>query len=88
MARARVTSCAGAPADRARASRGFTDSHYLREAFGTIAYGIWPIRHTPNEVLAYGMHGRDERIHVDDLGYATSFHIDVCQAIGQLERSP
>jgi hypothetical protein len=39
-------------------------------------------------VLAYGMHGRDERIHVDDLGYATSFHIDVCQAIGQLERSP
>jgi acetylornithine deacetylase/succinyl-diaminopimelate desuccinylase-like protein len=67
---------------------GFTDSHYLREAFGTIAYGIWPIRHTPNEVLAYGTHGRDERIHVDDLGYATSFHIDVCQAIGQLERSP
>ncbi len=65
---------------------GFTDSHYLREAFGTIAYGIWPIRHTPNEVLAAGMHGRDERIHVDDLGYATAFHIDVCRAIGRLER--
>jgi len=64
---------------------GFTDSHYLREAFGTVAYGIWPIRHTPNEVLAEGMHGRDERIHVDDLGYATAFHIDVCQAIGRLE---
>ena len=64
---------------------GFTDSHYLREAFGTIAYGIWPIRHTPNEVLAEGVHGRDERIHVDDLGYATAFHIDVCQAIGRLE---
>ena len=65
---------------------GFTDSHYLREAFGTVAYGIWPIRHTPTEVLAAGMHGRDERIHVDDLGYATAFHIDVCQAIGRLER--
>ncbi len=63
---------------------GFTDSHYLREAFGTVAYGIWPIRHTPNEVLAEGMHGRDERIHVDDLGYATAFHVEVCQAIGRL----
>jgi acetylornithine deacetylase/succinyl-diaminopimelate desuccinylase-like protein len=66
---------------------GFTDSHYLREAFGTVAYGIWPIRHTPNEVLAGGMHGRDERIHVDDLGYATAFHIDVCLAMGRLERA-
>lgn len=64
---------------------GFTDSHYLREAFGTIAYGIWPIRHTPNEVLAEGVHGRDERVHVDDLGYAAAFHVDVCQAIGRLE---
>ncbi len=63
---------------------GFTDSHYLREAFGTVAYGIWPIRHTPTEVLAAGVHGRDERIHVDDLGYATAFHIDVCRAIGRL----
>jgi len=65
---------------------GFTDSHYLREAFGTIAYGIWPVRHTPNEVLAGGVHGRDERIHVRDLGYATAFHLDVCRAIGRLER--
>ena len=24
---------------------GFTDSHYLREAWGTVAYGFWPIRH-------------------------------------------
>jgi acetylornithine deacetylase/succinyl-diaminopimelate desuccinylase-like protein len=65
---------------------GFTDSHYLRDAFGTVAYGIWPSRHTPNEVLAGGVHGRDERIHVDDLGYATAFHIDVCLAMGRLER--
>jgi acetylornithine deacetylase/succinyl-diaminopimelate desuccinylase-like protein len=64
---------------------GFTDSHHLRETFGTVAYGIWPIRHTPSEVLAAGVHGRDERIHVDDLGYATAFHIDVCRAVGRLE---
>jgi hypothetical protein len=30
------------------------------------------------------MHGRDERIHVDDLGYATAFHVDVCMAMGRL----
>jgi hypothetical protein len=36
-------------------------------------------------VLAAGVHGRDERIHVDDLGYATAFHIDVCRAVGRLE---
>jgi acetylornithine deacetylase/succinyl-diaminopimelate desuccinylase-like protein len=65
---------------------GFTDSHYLREAFGTVAYGIWPVRHTPAEVLAEGVHGRDERLHIDDLGYAAAFHVDVCQAIGRLER--
>ncbi|HEY3765361.1 MAG TPA: M20/M25/M40 family metallo-hydrolase [Gaiellales bacterium] len=63
---------------------GFTDSHYLREAFGTVAYGIWPIRHTPTDVLHAGVHGRDERIHVDDLGYATAFHVDVCMAMGRL----
>ena len=26
---------------------GFTDSHYVREAFGAVAYGIWPVRTTP-----------------------------------------
>jgi acetylornithine deacetylase/succinyl-diaminopimelate desuccinylase-like protein len=65
---------------------GFTDSHHLREAFGTVAYGIWPVRHTPAEVLAAGVHGRDERVHVDDLGYAAAFHLDVCLTVGRLER--
>ncbi len=57
---------------------GFTNSHYLREAFGTVAYGFWPIRHTPTEVLHGGVHGRDERVHSGDLGYATRFHIEAC----------
>lgn len=67
---------------------GFTDSHYLREAFGSVAYGIWPIRHTPTEVLHAGVHARDERVHVDDLGYAARFHIDMCLAVGGLRSSP
>jgi acetylornithine deacetylase/succinyl-diaminopimelate desuccinylase-like protein len=60
---------------------GYTDSHPMREAFGTIAYGVWPVRRTPYEVVAAGVHGADERIHVDDLGYATRFHLEVCRAI-------
>jgi acetylornithine deacetylase/succinyl-diaminopimelate desuccinylase-like protein len=63
---------------------GFTDSHYLRQAWGTIAYGFWPFRHTPSEVYGSGFHNRDERIHVDDLGYAVEFHLEACRAIGSL----
>ncbi len=57
---------------------GFTDSHYLREAFGTVAYGYWPLRTTPTEVLHAGVHARDERVHRNDVGAATRFHIDAC----------
>ena len=44
----------------------------------TVAYGIWPLRHTPTAVLHAGVHGRDERVHTADLGYATRFHIEAC----------
>ena len=60
---------------------GFTDSHYLRAAFGSVAYGFWPMRTTPYEIAAAGVHARDERIHVDDLGYATMFHVEVCRSV-------
>jgi acetylornithine deacetylase/succinyl-diaminopimelate desuccinylase-like protein len=56
-------------------SPGFSDSHFMREKFGTVAYGFWPMRHTPVDVYHGGFHNRDERIHVDDLTYATRFHI-------------
>ena len=65
---------------------GFTDSHFMRDAFGSVAYGFWPMRHTPYEVAAAGIHSVDERIHVDDLGYATRFHVEACRAIGALGR--
>ena len=60
---------------------GFTDSHYLRAAFGSVAYGFWPMRTTPYEIAAAGVHGHDERIHADDLGYATMFHVEVCRSL-------
>lgn len=63
---------------------GFTDSHYLREAFGTVAYGFWPVRSTPYEVMVTGIHGNDERVHIDDLGYATAFHVAASLDIGTI----
>jgi acetylornithine deacetylase/succinyl-diaminopimelate desuccinylase-like protein len=45
---------------------GFTDSHWLREAFGTTAYGFFPAR-MPPELLATLIHSADERITVEDL---------------------
>jgi acetylornithine deacetylase/succinyl-diaminopimelate desuccinylase-like protein len=48
-------------------SAGFTDSHWLREAFGTAAYGFFPSRTMAPEVAAQLIHSADERVPVDDL---------------------
>jgi acetylornithine deacetylase/succinyl-diaminopimelate desuccinylase-like protein len=49
-------------------SAGFTDSHWLREAFGTVAYGFFPSSgEMPAEVAATLIHSADERIPVADL---------------------
>ena len=60
---------------------GFTDSSYLRDAFGTVAYGFSPLRATPAEVAEAGIHNRDERVHVDDLVLAVQFHLDVARRL-------
>jgi acetylornithine deacetylase/succinyl-diaminopimelate desuccinylase-like protein len=49
------------------ACAGFTDSHFLRRAFGTVAYGYFPIRHMDTEVATKLVHSANERIRVDDL---------------------
>ncbi|MGH3007896.1 MAG: M20/M25/M40 family metallo-hydrolase [Gaiellaceae bacterium] len=47
---------------------GFTDSHWLRDAFGTVAYGFFPASgEMPAEVSATLVHSADERIPVADL---------------------
>jgi acetylornithine deacetylase/succinyl-diaminopimelate desuccinylase-like protein len=46
---------------------GFTDSHYVRGAFGTTAYGFFPIRSMEPQLVARLVHSADERIAVDDL---------------------
>ena len=46
---------------------GFTDSHWLREAFGTTAYGFFPARAMDAELAARLIHSADERVPVSDL---------------------
>jgi acetylornithine deacetylase/succinyl-diaminopimelate desuccinylase-like protein len=46
---------------------GFTDSHHLREAFGTVAYGFFPIKAMDAVEAAKLVHSANERIAVDDL---------------------
>ena len=46
---------------------GFTDSHWPREAFATVAYGFFPMRSMEPELAARLIHSADERVFVDDL---------------------
>ncbi len=48
-------------------SAGFTDSHWMRDAFGTVAYGFFPQKAMSRELAARLIHSADERIPVDDL---------------------
>jgi acetylornithine deacetylase/succinyl-diaminopimelate desuccinylase-like protein len=46
---------------------GFTDSHWMREAFGTVAYGFFPARAMDSETAARLIHSANERVPVSDL---------------------
>jgi acetylornithine deacetylase/succinyl-diaminopimelate desuccinylase-like protein len=46
---------------------GFTDSHWIREAFGAVSYGFFPARAMGYETAARLIHSADERVPVDDL---------------------
>jgi acetylornithine deacetylase/succinyl-diaminopimelate desuccinylase-like protein len=61
---------------------GFTDSHWMREAFGTVAYGFFPMRTMDPEVASLLVHSADERIHVDDLELGLEFLRHAARAIG------
>jgi acetylornithine deacetylase/succinyl-diaminopimelate desuccinylase-like protein len=61
---------------------GFTDSHFLREAFGTVAYGFFPMRAMPAEVAAQVIHSADERVPVDDLELGLEWLRHAARAVG------
>lgn len=61
---------------------GFTDSHWFREAFGTVAYGFFPSRAMSAELAARLIHSADERVPVEDLELGVSFLRHAAQALG------
>jgi acetylornithine deacetylase/succinyl-diaminopimelate desuccinylase-like protein len=60
---------------------GFTDSHWMREAFGTVAYGFFPARALESEVAARLIHSADERVPVADLELGVRFLRHAAQAV-------
>ena len=60
---------------------GFTDSHWLRAAFGTVAYGFFPIRTMPLEVSAALIHSADERIPADDVEFGLDWLRHAAQTV-------
>jgi len=62
---------------------GFTDSHWLRQAFGTVAYGFFPLRAMSADLAARLIHSADERIAVDDLELGVRFLRHVAVTIGR-----
>ena len=61
---------------------GFTDSHWLRDAFGTVAYGFFPMRTMDPELAARLIHSADERVHVDDLELGVEFLRELARSLG------
>ncbi|HET7743915.1 MAG TPA: M20/M25/M40 family metallo-hydrolase [Gaiellaceae bacterium] len=60
---------------------GFTDSHFLREAFGTVAYGYFPLKAMDVELTTKLVHSADERIAVDDLELGVEMFRSVARSL-------
>jgi acetylornithine deacetylase/succinyl-diaminopimelate desuccinylase-like protein len=61
---------------------GFTDSRWFREAFpDCVAYGFFPMRSMDMFEAASLMHGKDERVRVEDLGLAAGFYSELAQKV-------
>jgi acetylornithine deacetylase/succinyl-diaminopimelate desuccinylase-like protein len=63
-------------------SAGFTDSHFLRESFGTTAYGFFPLKAMDIELASRLVHSADERIAVDDLELGVDLLRHVVMTLG------
>jgi acetylornithine deacetylase/succinyl-diaminopimelate desuccinylase-like protein len=63
---------------------GFTDSHWVRDAFGTVAYGFFPMRAMEPELAARLIHSADERIELDDLELGVRFLRHAAAGVGSL----
>jgi acetylornithine deacetylase/succinyl-diaminopimelate desuccinylase-like protein len=62
-------------------SPGFTDSHFLREAYGTVSYGFFPMRTMSADLAGRLIHSADERIEVDDLELGAEFLLHAARTL-------
>jgi acetylornithine deacetylase/succinyl-diaminopimelate desuccinylase-like protein len=61
---------------------GFTDSRWFREAFpDCVAYGFFPLRSMELFEAASLMHGKDERVRIDDLALGAGFYAGLAQEV-------
>jgi len=60
---------------------GFTDSHWMRDAFGTVAYGFFPAREMESETAARLIHSAHERVPVTDLELGVSWLRHAAQTV-------
>ncbi len=60
---------------------GFSDSAFVRKAFGTVAYGFAPVFVTDPSDYYGGMHSADEQIAIDDLEAMTDFNLAAIDAV-------
>ena len=60
---------------------GFTDSHWMRDAFGTVAYGFFPLRYMDPQLATRLVHSADERARVEDIELGVEFLRYAAQAM-------
>ncbi len=59
---------------------GFTDSHWVRKAGGTVAYGFAPVFSTDPSAYARAAHAADESLDLADLVEMARFHLHAISA--------
>jgi acetylornithine deacetylase/succinyl-diaminopimelate desuccinylase-like protein len=62
---------------------GFTDSHWLRQSYGAVAYGFFPLKEMDAELANRLVHSADERITEADLELGVEFLRHAALAIGR-----
>ena len=62
-------------------STGFTDSHWVREAWGTVAYGFAPVIHGDPMAYLDAAHADDESIALADIEEMAEFHLRAARSL-------
>jgi acetylornithine deacetylase/succinyl-diaminopimelate desuccinylase-like protein len=65
-------------------STGFTDSHWIRRAHGTVAYGFAPVFSTKPAAYLEAAHAADEALDLADLVEMAEFHLHALTALGSM----